>query len=192
MRIDAHSCAPVTRPPANARQTDSKRTPWARTQSNVTCAGCLIIESEAPVSTRQERQSPRPQTSAELALADYPLLAEFRHWLARFLAFSADAARAADLAPRQHQALLAIKGHPRGTRVTVGDLAERLAIGHHSAVSLVDRLVESGCLVRRTDKEDRRRAVLSLTPPRVSRRWRRFRPCIAKNCGGLRPFWVRC
>ncbi|MBW4051798.1 MAG: MarR family transcriptional regulator [Proteobacteria bacterium] len=121
------------------------------------------MESEAPVSTRQKLKSPRPPTSAELALADYQLLAEFRHLLARFLAFSADAARAAGLAPRQHQALLAIKGHPRGTQVTVGDLAERLAIRHHSAVGLVDRLVESGYLLRRTDMEDRRRALLSLT-----------------------------
>ena len=116
------------------------------------------------MSNRQKFQSPRPQTSAELSLAHYQLLAEFRHLLARFLAFSADAARAAGLAPRQHQALLAIKGHPRGAQVAVGDLAERLTIRHHSAVGLVDRLVESGYLVRRTDKEDRRRAVLSLTP----------------------------
>jgi DNA-binding MarR family transcriptional regulator len=108
-------------------------------------------------------QTPRLGTSAELSLADYQLLAEFRYLLARFLAFSAEAARSADLAPRQHQALLAIKGYPRGAQVTVGDLAERLGIRHHSAVGLVDRLVESGYLVRRADAEDRRRAVLSLT-----------------------------
>ncbi|HET9106541.1 MAG TPA: MarR family transcriptional regulator [Steroidobacteraceae bacterium] len=116
------------------------------------------------MSTRAKLHSPRPQTCAELSLADYQLLAEFRHVLARFLTFSADAARAEGLAPRQHQALLAIKGHPRGAHVTVGDLAERLYIRHHSAVGLVDRLVQSGYLVRRTDMEDRRRAVLSLTP----------------------------
>lgn len=98
-----------------------------------------------------------------LSLADYQLLAEFRHLLARFLAFSAQAAGAAGLAPRQHQALLAIKAFPRGQRVTVGDLAGRLGIRHHSAVGLVDRLVHSGYLVRRTDIEDRRRAVLGLT-----------------------------
>lgn len=116
------------------------------------------------MSTRAKFHSPRPQSSAELSLADYQLLAEFRHVLARFLTFSAEAARAAGLAPRQHQALLAIKGHPRGAHVTVGDLADRLAIRHHSAVGLVDRLAESGYLVRRTDLEDRRRAVLALTP----------------------------
>lgn len=116
------------------------------------------------MSRRPRLQIPRSGVLAELSLADYRLLAEFRYVLARFLAFSAEAASAAGLAPRQHQALLAIKGYPRGERVTIGDLAERLGIRHHSAVGLVDRLVHSGYLVRRTDAEDRRRAVLRLTP----------------------------
>jgi DNA-binding MarR family transcriptional regulator len=111
-----------------------------------------------------KRQSPKQGASGELSLADYQLLAEFRFLLARFLAFSTKAARAAHLAPRQHQALLAIKGFPGGSQVTVGDLAKRLGIRDHSAVGLVNRLVESGYLVRRTDFEDRRRALLFLTP----------------------------
>jgi DNA-binding MarR family transcriptional regulator len=100
----------------------------------------------------------------ELSLGDYQLLAEFRHVLARFLAFSAEAAQAAGLAPRQHQALLAIKGYPGGGAVTVGDLAARLVIRHHSAVELADRMVESGYLRRQSDAHDRRRAILALTP----------------------------
>ncbi len=107
---------------------------------------------------------PSPAQSRELSPGDYQALAQFRYLLARFLAFSSQAARGAGLAPRQHQALLAIKGYPRGARVTVGGLAERLGIRHHSAVGLVDRLAQSGYLVRRTDVADRRRAVLSLTP----------------------------
>jgi DNA-binding MarR family transcriptional regulator len=99
----------------------------------------------------------------ELSLADYQLLAEFRHVLARFLAFSAEAAQESGLAPRQHQALLAIKGSPGGQPMTVGDLAARLIIRHHSAVELVDRMVRSGFLRRRTDASDRRRAILMLT-----------------------------
>ena len=106
---------------------------------------------------------PRCTTPRELSLADYRLLAEFRYLLAKFLSFSAHAADTAGLAPRQHQALLAIKGYPGGGPVTVGDLAERLGIRHHSAVGLVDRLVQSGYLVRRADPLDRRRAILSLT-----------------------------
>lgn len=100
----------------------------------------------------------------ELSLGDYQLLADFRHVLARFLAFSAEAVQAAGLAPRQHQALLAIKGYPGGGAVTVGDLAARLVIRHHSAVELVDRMVESGFLRRQIDARDRRRAIVALTP----------------------------
>lgn len=110
-----------------------------------------------------KRQSPPAPPAHELAPHDYEVLAEFRYLLMRFAAFSAQAAHAAGLAPRQHQALLAIKGYPHGARVTVGDLAERLGIRHHSTVGLVDRLVRRGYLVRRADPADRRRAFLSLT-----------------------------
>jgi DNA-binding MarR family transcriptional regulator len=67
------------------------------------------------------------------------------------------------LAPRQHQALLAIKGFPRDGGVTIHDLAERLCIQHHSAVELVDRLAEAGLVERRHDPADRRRVLLDLT-----------------------------
>lgn len=109
------------------------------------------------------RSGPERAHGRELSLADYQLLAEFRHVLARFLAFSAEAAQQSGLAPRQHQALLAIKGSPGGQPMTVGDLATRLIIRHHSAVELVDRMVRSGFLRRRTDASDRRRAILVLT-----------------------------
>ncbi len=114
-------------------------------------------------STVKRPAADRPRVR-ELSLGDYQLLAEFRHVLARFLAFSAEAAQVAGLAPRQHQALLAIKGFPGGGAVTVGDLAARLVIRHHSAVELVDRMVESGHLRRQSDVHDRRRAILALTP----------------------------
>ena len=106
-------------------------------------------------------REPEPR---ELEPRDYQLLAQFRYLLARFLAFSAREAHGAGLEPRQHQALLAIKGYPGGAQVTVGDLAERLSIRHHSAVGLVDRLVASGYLLRRADSTDRRRVLLALTP----------------------------
>jgi DNA-binding MarR family transcriptional regulator len=94
---------------------------------------------------------------------DYQTLSEFRHLLQRFLTFSQAAARAAGLAPRQHQALLAIKGFPRDGGVTILDLAERLCIQHHSAVELVDRLAEAGLVQRRHDAADRRLVLLDLT-----------------------------
>jgi DNA-binding MarR family transcriptional regulator len=94
---------------------------------------------------------------------DYEMLAEFRATLTRFLAFSEEAARRAGLMPRQHQALLAIKGFSRNDGPTIGDLAQRLRIQHHSAVELVDRLVEAGFCARTHDPLDRRRVMLSLT-----------------------------
>lgn len=92
--------------------------------------------------------------------ADYRHLAEFRYLLRHFLSFSEEAARAAGLAPQQHQALLAIRGF--GGKLTVGELAERLAIKPHSAVGLTDRLAEAGLVVRQAGK-DRRQVVLGLT-----------------------------
>ena len=98
-----------------------------------------------------------------IELADYQRLSEFRYLIRRFLEFSQLQAEDAGLTPRQHQALLAIKGYPGGGSVTVGDLAERLRIRHHSAVELVNRLSEAGLVVRDQDKDDHRRVLLRLT-----------------------------
>ena len=95
---------------------------------------------------------------------DYRLLSEFRYQLRRFLEFSEAAAARAGLTPRQHQALLAIKGAPECAIPSIGHLAERLRIRHHSAVELVDRLAEAGLITREPDPEDRRRVRLKLTP----------------------------
>jgi len=98
-----------------------------------------------------------------IELADYQRLSEFRYLIRRFLEFSQLQAEDAGLTPRQHQALLAIKGYPGGGPVTVGDLAERLRIRHHSAVELVNRLCEAGLVARDQDKDDHRRVLLRLT-----------------------------
>lgn len=95
--------------------------------------------------------------------ADYRRLAEFRYLIRCFLEFSETAAAHEGLTPRQHQALLAIKGAPEAAIPTIGYLAERLRIQHHSAVELVDRLVEAGLLLRAPDARDRRRVRLALT-----------------------------
>lgn len=105
----------------------------------------------------------QPAQVVTLPSPDYRLLAEFRHQLRVFTAFSETAARAAGIAPQQHQALLAIKGFPAGAAPTIGELAERLVIRHHSAVELVDRLVEARLVVRRHDCDDARRVGLVLT-----------------------------
>lgn len=99
----------------------------------------------------------------KITQADYEALAELRYALRQFLHFSEDAARAAGLTPQQHQAMLAIKGFPGSGRITIGKLAERLQIRHHSAVGLVDRLVSERYVRRVTDKQDRRQVRLALT-----------------------------
>jgi DNA-binding MarR family transcriptional regulator len=99
----------------------------------------------------------------EITKADYEALAEFRYVIRRFMEFSEKAAHGVGLQPRQHQALLAIKGAAGDEPFTVGDLAERLCIRHHSAVELVNRLCEGGLVVRQHDENDHRRVFVCLT-----------------------------
>jgi len=94
---------------------------------------------------------------------DYTALADFRYEIRRFLNFSEDAARVAGIEPHQHQALLVIKGLPANHVATVGVLAERLQIQHHSAVELTDRLESKGLIRRSRSKADRREVLLGLT-----------------------------
>ncbi|HKW87458.1 MAG TPA: MarR family transcriptional regulator [Candidatus Acidoferrales bacterium] len=94
---------------------------------------------------------------------DYQALAEFRYEIRRFQILSEQAARAAGIEPQQYQALLAVKGLPDAGSATVGMLAERLQIQHHSAVELVDRLESHGLLKRIRSDSDRRQVNLRLT-----------------------------
>jgi DNA-binding MarR family transcriptional regulator len=98
-----------------------------------------------------------------LSHSDYERLAEFRHLLRRFLVFSQGAAEGAGLTAQQHQALLAIKGHAGGDAMTVSGLAERLAIRHHSAVGLIDRLEAKDLIRRNVSSADRRQVRIALT-----------------------------
>lgn len=94
---------------------------------------------------------------------DYSALADFRYEIRRFLHFSERAARASGIEPQQHQALLAIKGLPRESKATVGTLAERLRIEHHSAVELTNRLARKGWMRRSRGQTDHREVLLHLT-----------------------------
>jgi len=105
----------------------------------------------------------RERRPAKIGANDYRLLSEFRYLLRCFLEFSEMAAVRAGLTTRQHQALLAIKGVREDAEPTVGYLAERLRIQHHSAVELANRLAEAGLIAREHDVSDRRRVKLKLT-----------------------------
>jgi len=102
-------------------------------------------------------------SNPRLAKSHYELLAALRHALRRFQRFSRDAARDAGLTPQQHQALLAIKGFPGRDFVSIGELAERLQLRHHSAVGLVNRLVERQLVRRTPSAADRRRQEVRVT-----------------------------
>jgi len=93
---------------------------------------------------------------------DYATLAEWRYQLRLLLGRRESAARAAGIEPQQYLLLLQVKGLQARGMVTVGMLAERLQIRHHSAVELVDRLVERGLVARRRDDGDRRQVVVTL------------------------------
>ena len=99
-----------------------------------------------------------------LAYGDYAALAAFRYELRKFLRFSKDflAARG-QLTPEQYEAMLAIKAHSRGERLTIGELSERLQVKHHTTVSLIDGLVVQGLLVRERATMDRRQVFVQLT-----------------------------
>jgi DNA-binding MarR family transcriptional regulator len=99
----------------------------------------------------------------QLIKSQYETLAAFRYALRRFIRFSERAAEAAGITAQQYQALLAIKGFPARDKVTVGELAERLQLRHHSAVGLVDRLGTEKLVVRQPCAEDRRQVLIRLT-----------------------------
>jgi DNA-binding MarR family transcriptional regulator len=48
--------------------------------------------------------------------------------------------------------------------VTVGALAERLQVRHHTVVALVDRLVDRGFVRRRRNPANRRKVLIELAP----------------------------
>jgi DNA-binding MarR family transcriptional regulator len=99
----------------------------------------------------------------KISKAHYETLAELRYALRQFLRFSENAAQAVGVTPQQHQAMLAIKGFPGSDHITIGELAERLQILHHSAVGLANRLVAEKLARRVPDKKDRRQVRLTLT-----------------------------
>lgn len=94
---------------------------------------------------------------------DYVALADFRHALRLFLVFSERRAAEQGLTAQQHQALLAIRGAP-GEQVTIGFVAERLVIKPHSASGLIERLEVLGLIARSASENDRRQALIGLTP----------------------------
>ena len=95
--------------------------------------------------------------------SDFKAMAELRYQIRRFLRFSENAARQAGIEPQQHQLLLTVRGLPDSAKPTIGVLAERMQLQHHSTVELIDRLVERGFLVRLRATDDHRQVLVKLS-----------------------------
>lgn len=107
---------------------------------------------------RHETVNTHPLTKSE-----YVAVAEFRHAIRKFLAFSESEARKAGITPQQHQLLLAIKGYPEREMATVSELAERLQMKQHSMVGLINRTEVQNLVRREQSMVDRRNVFISLT-----------------------------
>ena len=101
--------------------------------------------------------------SATATQPNFKAMAELRYQIRRFLRFSENAARQAGIEPQQHQLLLAVRGLPDELKPTIGVLAERMQLQHHSTVELIDRLVERGFLFRLRSTDDKRQVLVKLT-----------------------------
>ena len=101
--------------------------------------------------------------SATATQPNFKAMAELRYQIRRFLRFSENAARQAGIEPQQHQLLLAVRGLPEVLKPTIGVLAERMQLQHHSTVELIDRLVERGFLLRLRATDDKRQVLVKLT-----------------------------
>ena len=95
---------------------------------------------------------------------EYRGLAELRYRIRRFLQEGDTTAVQAGLEPQQYLLLLAIRGLPEGQEATIRAVAERLALRHHSAVELIDRMEARGYVRRTRGREDRRQVLVSLQP----------------------------
>jgi DNA-binding MarR family transcriptional regulator len=103
--------------------------------------------------------------TGDLTSEQYRDLAEFRRQIRRFLYFSEATAKERGIEPQQHQLMLTVYGLPEGVKPTIGELASRMFIRHHSAVELVNRLEQTGAIVRAPAPEDRREVWVRLTAP---------------------------
>jgi DNA-binding MarR family transcriptional regulator len=111
--------------------------------------------------TVQDNGSP---ISRPLTKQDFEALARFRFGIRRYLRFSEETVRGHGLTPQQYQLLLALKGFPGREWATVGELAERLQLRHHSTVELVNRAQGQELVDRAAHPDDARVVRVVLTP----------------------------
>jgi DNA-binding MarR family transcriptional regulator len=96
--------------------------------------------------------------------SEYRALAELRYRIRHFIQEGDAAAQRSNLEPQQYLMLLAIRGLPQEAVATISALAERMALRHHSAVELIDRLETHGLVRRSRSEGDKREVRVSLLP----------------------------
>src|SRR6516225_725154 len=96
--------------------------------------------------------------------AEFRAMAELRYRIRLFQREGDATARQAGLEPQQYLMLLAIRGLPPDCAAKIQPLADRLALKHHSAVELLDRLEQRGYVKRSRSRKDRRQVLVSLLP----------------------------
>ncbi len=102
--------------------------------------------------------------SEPLNKADFEALARFRFGIRRYLRFSEETVRSHGVTPQHYQLMLALKGFPARNWATVGELAERLQLRHHSVVELINRAQKQGLVERTRHPDDGRAVQVALTP----------------------------
>jgi DNA-binding MarR family transcriptional regulator len=96
--------------------------------------------------------------------AEYRALAELRYRIRHFIQEGDAAAQRSNLEPQQYLMLLAIRGLPQGAVATIRTLADRMALKHHSAVELINRLASHRWVRRSRGEVDKREVRVSLLP----------------------------
>lgn len=101
--------------------------------------------------------------AAALTKQDFEALARFRFGLRRYLRFSEETVRSRGITPQHYQLMLALKGFPGREWASVGEVAERLQLRHHSVVELVNRAQVQGLVHRAPHPDDARTVRVLLT-----------------------------
>lgn len=117
--------------------------------------------SDATVEESAHQEDPLSKT-------EYEVLAGVRFGIRNYLRLGEEEVRRQGVTPQQYQVLLALKGFPGREWATVGELAERLQLRHHSVVELLNR-VQKHDLVRRAQHPSDWRAVRVELQPRGHR-----------------------
>lgn len=126
----------------------------------------------------------------DVTVRDFQALAEFRYLMRGYLNGTDQECRRVGLEPLHYYVLLQLVGLPSNEPPTIGFVAKRLFLRHHSAVELIDRM-EARKLVRRVRAGADRRVVEVHVTPRAKERMRRLVKYRIQELGTLGPAFAR-